>query len=126
MEVDLRTLILGLVACPVAWVERPQASGLPAVVLTVVSENVVYTYGDAANLTTSRVQADIYADDYRGVKTIDAAMAAGLSGYRGTVGATEFLGIFLESRFDGDEAPADGSAPIHRISRDLMVKHRAV
>lgn len=124
MEIDLRTLILGLVPCTVSWVERPQTSDLPSVVLTAVSEDTAYTYSGAVALVTTRVQADIFAASYKSAREIDAAVAAGVSGYRGAVGTTDFLGIFLESRFDGDEEPAFGTEPIFRISRDLMVKHK--
>ena len=124
MEVDLRTLVLGLVPCTVSWVEGPQTSELPAVILTAVSQTTDYTYSDAVALVSSRVQADIFAPSYKSAREIDAALSAGVSGYRGTVGGTDFLGIFLESRFDGAEEPAAGTEPIFRISRDLMVKHK--
>lgn len=124
MQDDLRTLLISLASGRVGWNERPQASALPAVVLQVASETTPYTYAGAVDLVTSRVQADIYAESYEAALAVDAALVGIVSGYRGTVGATVFSGIFLESRFDGVDDAGSGAEKLHRISRDLMVHHK--
>lgn len=124
MQEDLRAVLVTAGLPRVVWNTRPQGSALPATVLTVVSEETIYTYRDAGNLISSRVQVDIYAGTYGDAVTADRLLVSAISGYSGTVGDTEFLAVFLESRFDATETPAAGSAPIHRISRDLMVKHK--
>ena len=122
MQEDLRALIRTGFDGVVAWGRRPQGSALPAIVLTIVSEVTDYTYAGATALKTTRVQADIYAASYAAALAVDAALVSAASGFRGVVGATEFTGIFLESRFD--EAVEADSEPLSRISRDLMVKHK--
>lgn len=122
---DFRALVLAANtgAATVAWGARPQASALPAILLTVASEVTDYTYGGGVALVTTRVQADIYAATYPAALAVDRILAPALSGYAGTVGDTEFAGIFLESRFDAAEEAA-GGVLLHRVSRDLMVKHK--
>lgn len=122
MEEDLRTLLSGLPR--VVWNTRPQGSALPAVVLTTISEVTSYAYSGPVDLISTRVQADIYAGTYAEAVSTDRQLVAAVNGYRGTVGSTDFAGIFLESRFDETDTPAAGATPIHRISRDLMVKHK--
>jgi hypothetical protein len=130
MQEDLRAMLLAepeltaLVGTRITWNGRAQGSPLPAIVLTTVSEVTDYTYGASVTLLTSRVQADIWATSYGSAIGVDRAMAPTLNGYRGHYGATDFEGIFLESRFDGAEEPAAGAGPIHRISRDVIVKHK--
>lgn len=122
MQEALLTLLASLPR--VTWGQRPQASALPAVVLTVVGESPAYTYASGVRLRSTRVQADIYAGTYAEAVEIDRQLVPRVDGYRGAVGDTTFAGIFLESRFDAVETPAAGATPIHRISRDLMVKHK--
>lgn len=123
MQADLRTLLMNAGLPRVVWNERPQGSALPAVVLTIVAEATPYVYDGPVPLISTRVQADIYAGLPADALATDRALVAAVNGYRGMVGETEFLGIFLESRFDGPEQTVSG-AVVHRISRDLMVKHK--
>lgn len=124
MQEDLRAHLVAAGLPRVAWAQRPQGSSLPAVLLTLVSEVTRYGYGGPDALTTSRVQADIYADSYAAALAVDRTLVPAVNGFKGTVGTTEFGAVFLESRFDGTEDPASGSGPLHRISRDLMVSHK--
>lgn len=124
MQEDFRSLLIGAGLPGVVWGKRPQGSPLPALVLNVVSEVSSYTYGGAVDLTMSRVQCDTYAETYAAAVAIDRALVAAANGYSGTVGATRFEAIFLDSRFDDTEDPASGSEQIHRISRDLLVHHK--
>lgn len=123
MQEDFRALLMTAHVGAVAWGRRPQGAALPATVLTTASEVTDYTYAGSVDLVTTRVQADIFAATLAEANAIDRAIVGLVSGYAGTVGSTEFLGIFLESRFDGTEEAADG-AVVARISRDLMVKHK--
>jgi hypothetical protein len=122
---DLRALILAANtgAATVAWGARPQGSALPAILLTVVSETTSYTYAGAVDLLSTRVQADIYAASFSAAVAVDRVLAPAMNGFAGEQGDTEFAGIFLESRFDTAEEPESGGL-LHRISRDLMVKHK--
>lgn len=129
LEEDFRSLItanapLMALVRVVAWNERPQGSQLPAITLNLISQPHRYTYSGADTLIQSRVQADIWALSTKAVIDIDRLLVPVVDGFRGTIGNTEFSVIFIESRFDGTEDPATGSAPIHRISRDLMVNHK--
>lgn len=126
MQADLRAKLradLGDLVAVVAWSIRPQSSAIPAIVLTVISEPIRYAYSGPDSLTQTRVQADIYASDALSALAVNDALVASVSGYAGTVGATKFEGIFLVSRFD-ELAEQTVGAPLHRISRDLMVNHK--
>lgn len=112
-------------ACEViAWEERPQASALPALILTVIDEVRSYTFGGTVSLVQSRVQCDMFAASKREVLDLDRIFLPVVSGYRGTVGGTVFDGIFVVSRFSSAEEVAGSSTPLRRISRDLMVHHK--
>ena len=130
MQADLRSLLLAdaglsaLVGSRVTWTMRPQATALPAVVLTIISEVRPYTYAGEVALYETRVQADTYAASAYVARDVDRALAETVSGFKGDVGGTVFDGIFIVSRFDAIEEPGAGSAPVHRISRDLMIHHK--
>jgi hypothetical protein len=124
METALRTLLVGdagvaaLIGTRVSWVERPQGSALPAIVLTRVSTIRQYVHGGQSELVESRVQADCWAASYAAAKAVEAAVLAALSGYAGGI----FNAIFAESARDGGREN-DGPEAIYRVSVDFLVHH---
>lgn len=127
-EEDFRALLLGgiggLIDGRVHWTLRPQGGALPALVLNAVSEVVTYTMQGQVDLVQTRVQMDAYGATAADVLSVDRAVAALVSGYAGIQGATEFQGIFLESRQNLTEPATGSTAQVHRISRDVFVHHR--
>jgi hypothetical protein len=121
----LRSLLLtalgSLVGSRVTWGERPQASSLPAVVLTTISEDPAYVYNGPIDLESYRVQVDIYSSSASASLAIDRLLKSAVSGFKGIVGSVE-LTILLEARrFDSVEDALGSTSRIHRISRDLRV-----
>lgn len=127
MQADLRALLLAAGGVPaiVAWGERPQAAALPCVVLTRASAVPEYTQDGDSGMTATRVQADCWAATYAAAHGAGAAVIAALSGYRGTVGATRFNGVFTDSVRDTREAETDGADRFFRVSIDFIVNHTA-
>jgi hypothetical protein len=128
LEYDLLTRLVGdatlHAVCPtIAWDLRPQGSALPALSLSVVSEPLDYTFGGEVDLRQTRVQCDIWAATKPEALAVEGAFLPVVSGFTGTVGATEFQGIFVVSRFSQIAEAAD-STVMQRISRDLMVNHK--
>jgi len=73
----------------------------------------------ASGLVESRVQIDCRAGTVAEALELARAIEARLSGYRGTVGTTKFMGIFKQSersRFDPDPAPG-----VHMHSADYQI-----
>lgn len=129
MQEDFRGLLLAegaittLVGSRITWNERPQASALPAIVLTIAGEDRAYAYDGDSSVAT-RVQVDIYASSYASAVAIDRAAVMALSGRTATRGATQFMGIFFESRFDAVEEDEKSAQRVQRISRDLIIHHK--
>lgn len=130
MKQDLIDLVSGgtgvaaLVEGRVSWAWRPQDGDFPAIVLTQVSDVPGYTYAAQDDLRNERVQVDVYATSPDVGSELADLVDRTLSAFRGVVGATEFQGIFLQSRFEAVERPASGADPVFRSSRDVMVHHK--
>ena len=90
MEEALRTLLTSSAAITaiapasrINWVVHPQGAGLPALVLSVVSDAEGLTMQGPDGLSDGRVQIDAYAVTYGEAKTLSRAVRAVLHGYRG-------------------------------------------
>ena len=105
----------------ITWNTRPQASGLPAIVLHRVGGRRDTTMGGASGLVESRVQADIYGATFLATKQAARAVVALLNGVRLDGAATPIVGVFLDAvrdSFEGEEPQ-----PVHRTSLDFRVWH---
>lgn len=93
----------------------PQQPVLPALVFQVVSKVPAYTHeqaGDppvASAFVRSRFQFDLWAADYEGLLPLRDALFAGISGFRGMMGAMKIESVFVLNEVDGFEADT-GSA----------------
>lgn len=83
METALRARLLAaapvaaLVGQRVTWVERPQASGLPAITLQNVTDERVQNFSGFNGLQPGYVQIDVWATSYAQAKALkDAVIAA--------------------------------------------------
>lgn len=131
MEAAIRTLLLadatvaGLVADRIYPLVLPQKPTLPAVTYQRISTPIQYAQG-GPSLATPRLQIDCWAGDYDSAKALAAAVAAVLSGYKGTTGGLKVLGVFSGGRdsesFEADARPTS----LYRNSSDYMVWIAAV
>lgn len=107
-----------LVGTRVYWVDRPQASALPAIVLQVISDPRPQHLKGFEDLRETRVQMDVFGSSYAQVRTLaEAAIAAvvpentsnGIIFNRALVDGARDLGERTETMF------------IHRHSTDLLI-----
>lgn len=128
-EEDLRTLLLtgGGSPAPLAdigvhWNDAPQAAPLPYVVLWTVSDLPDYVMEGPSGLENIRIQCDCKARSYPAAKDLARNVKDIVSAFKGTVGATNFQGIFIDGSRDGIE-PAGGASAERRdvCSLDLVV-----
>jgi len=99
----------------VYWVQRPQASEVPAIVLTRISGDRDYHTQGPSGLVSSRVQADVYGKTYAAAKTAGRALIARLSGHKG--------GMFQGAFVDGERDFYEGDQALHRVSIDFLLSH---
>lgn len=129
MEEAFRALLLAnsglaaLIAGRVYWVNRPQASALPAIVLHRVSGQPDVHMTGASGLVQSRIQADCYGSTYAASVAASRALEAALSGYSGTISGVRFSPIVVDSiRSDYQGAEPE---EIYLTGVDLLVWHGA-
>lgn len=119
MEIPFRALLLP-VAPRCYWARAPQTPvpARPYVVLHLISGVRDYHMQGDDGLVQSRVQIDIYGDNYAAIRGQADAIIGVLSGYRGGV----FRGIFIDSERSLPLEVGDPSE-LWRLSIDVMVNH---
>lgn len=116
----LRARATGLAGGRVYWGDRPQASAMPAVLLTAVSDDRPQTLKDW-DLAPARVQVDTYATTAREAWALaETAISTLVPG--GTSNGHTF------SRADVALGPRDlaervGNTTVFRVSMDLIIHH---
>lgn len=127
MQADFRSILASdanvsaLVAERITWGGRPQRDGLPAIVLTVISDVPTYSNDGDGDLNFHRVQADVYGSSYASARTAANAVNAALTGYQATVGGTNFRAIFKDGDRDMTEAGENRPEIFNRITLDFLV-----
>jgi hypothetical protein len=116
--------VLALVSNRVFPVSRPQASTLPAVTVTRISGAPIMDDGGEAGLLDARIQIDCWGETYSSAKLLARAVLTSLSGFRGTVGATEFENVELDTERDSREGGGNAEAYEFRTSLDFFVWSR--
>lgn len=111
--------LTALVGGRIKPVVRGQGQPLPAVVFNRITGARDMTMAGPSGTAESLVQIDCYGETYAATKAVANAVRGVLSGYRGTVGGVEVLGVFLES--ERDSFDADATAKIYRVSMDFTV-----
>jgi len=131
MQEDLTALLLAdaglalLVAGRIHWDRQPvTVAGRPYINLTLVSDVPLYHFGGVTLLRRPRVQLDIWAESASSRRSVAAACEAVLSGYRGTIGQTDFRGIFLAAARESTGDTAAGERALFRHSADFIVNWR--
>lgn len=107
MLIDLVTLVTAdvavaaLIGMRMYPLQIPSDGVLPAMAYQQISEPGIYTHdrGDIG-LAVTRVQLTVQATDYAGGRAVLNAVRAVLTGYRGTVGSTQFQAIFIKNMRD--------------------------
>jgi hypothetical protein len=126
MEEALRARLLSsaevaaLVGARIAWIERPQGGGLPAVTLQLISTGRAYTYAGACAAANPRVQADCWGASHADAKTVARAMIAAVE-ERGEFGGVKFGPSFIEAERDMPPEDLPGGQKVFRVSIDIIV-----
>lgn len=121
MEEQIRAMLkTALPGVPIDWVSRPQGSGYPGVVLTVVSDEGGHVFDGPDNTSASRVQVDVYAQTYREAKLLARQIRAALDGYR----TGNVMGTFRLSERDGREGGSGEAERPFRVSQDFEIHWR--
>lgn len=130
METDFIDLLLGnspltaLVSTRIHWNELPQGTTSPAIVMYRIDGVPDYHMSGPSGLVASRVQIDIRAEKPLSAVGVRDALETLLSGYTGTQGSTEFVGIFKQSERSRPDRPGQ-TKTYHLISSDFDVWHCA-
>lgn len=126
LQAGIRTRLLedatvsAAVGTRVTWVDRPQASALPAIVLQTVSDPRPAHLKDYDGARMTRVQMDVFATRYATALSIARAAIAALKA-PANVSGKMFGGTFVDGQ--RDLAEDVGGTLVHRQSVDLMVWH---
>lgn len=127
MEEALLSLLMGnaavsaLVGDRIHWQGRPQATPLPAVVLTGISRVDDYSLSGATGPIDRRVQVDCWASTFTASKAVERAVIDALGGFTGTQDGVHFYGVFLDGSRDLRE---DTDAErISRVSLDFLITY---
>jgi len=108
------------------WLERPQGSIAPAIVLNIVSRRNRYTMSGPEAQKMTRVQADIFGATYGDTEMTARALVQKMDGFKGQQGTTEFAAVFLDGRRDQREAGTNDAERLFRVSIDLLIHHREI
>lgn len=130
MEHDLRALVLSssavstLIGTRYSVAALPQGGGAPSIFAIKVSGTVDYHMRGESGIDTDLVQLDLRSTTSmaEAMSLRDAVMAV-LSGYSGTVGSTEFYGVFLRQERQSI-AQAEGGGMGYLIQLDFDISSR--
>lgn len=117
-EADFRTFLLGsgalaaAVGPRVVWGELPDGDARPIVCLWTTTSYPDVTMDGPNGLDSRRIQIDCWGMTLEQAKALDEAIRIRVAGFRGTVGGTDFKGIFIVNRSE-ERSPAIG-APAQR------------
>lgn len=131
MQADLRTLLVGdaaltgLVSTRIYWNSIPQSAASPCVVMFLIDGGEGYSMSGRDGLDRSLVQIDVRAVDPNVAQmwAVRDAIRNVLSGYRGTVGSTDFEVILQQGERQTSEKP--DVTLYHRSSTDWEIWSRA-
>lgn len=104
----------------ISWVERPQATALPAIVLQTITDEHPQHMAGFQHFRSARVQIDVWATGHKTAFDIAESVIAALAP-RATEDGVRFDRAFVDGRREGGE---DVSGKfVHRTSIDLIVWH---
>lgn len=126
MEIALRTRLLtdaavaAIAGNRISWIERPQRSAYPAVVLQIISAPRPQHMGGLTTFRRSRVQLDCFATTAKQAVELCEAVIAAITPADAS-GSTEFLRGFINDVRDLGEETEGGF--VHRRSIDAYLWH---
>lgn len=128
MEKTLRKRLVdaGVAGGKVYWVQRPQGSALPALVLQIISEPRPQHLKGFEDMTESRVQFAALATDYEVAKGIlEAAIEAAVEPATVTMGdiTVDYWRAGLDGMRNSSEE-VSGIGLVHRPLADLFIRYR--
>lgn len=113
---SLDTLIGGRVYA----VDAADSATLPAIVYSKISSKRLRSLsGSSPGLALSRLQLDVYAEEYDQAKSVSRAVIERLDGFSGTSSGIELRKMWL----DAEEDLYEGDPGVYRVSMDFLVWH---
>lgn len=116
----LANVAIAAVAKAVAWIDRPDASKLPAITLQQVGAGRTYTHDGANDLTDPLIQFDFWGRSQLEVVQIERLVTAEME-TASTIEGVEFGVAFLEAQNDFDPEDIDGGDKVYRRVADWRV-----
>lgn len=113
--------VAGIVAGRVYPVRRPQGSAFPAIVVTRISGQPLYSDEGEVGLQNARVQVDSMAMTYTAAKDLAQMVRTRLSGFSGVNAGIDFSFIMLDEERDLSESGANVAEYPVRIAMDFIV-----
>lgn len=104
------------------WVDRPQASDLPAITLQTIDDARPRTYSDFQTARPSTVQLDVWATTFAQKEALAEAAITALAS-ASTANGVSFQPAYIDSVRDLGERVE--TQFIHRTSIDMIVWHSA-
>lgn len=114
------TDLAALVGDRINWLTRPEEDGLPAITLQVISDPRPQHFDGFQELRETRVQVDVWAQDYLAALNVTETTIAALASET-TTGGTHFRRSFIDSLSDTTERL--GQISIYRTTFDIVVWH---
>lgn len=116
--------IAAAVGTRVYWGVRPQGAELPAIVMHLIRAPKGYSLGGRSGVPEDRIQIDCLASGtFKRAKAVGDAVSELLDGYSGTVGDTQFQGIFQDSARDLSDVGA-AEQQVFNWSLDFLARHQ--
>lgn len=113
--------VSGLVGTRVYWMQRPQNSGLPAIVLQTISDPRPDHLKGFDGARETRVQCDCWAEGYGAALALGRSAIAALKSPQ-TISEKRFGNARVDAMRDLSETAAGGET-IHRQSVDFLIWH---
>ena len=125
MEADLLALLAPIASGRSYYVRAPQGEPYPYLILNRASLVPNYTMAGANGLSQTRMQIDVYGNNWPSTVSTAQALQNLVSGFIGIVGSTRFQGIFIDAVRDLPASDAGDVTQLFRISIDIMIHHTA-
>lgn len=119
-----KTAITDLVGQRIYQGRLPQSATMPAVVLSITSEDYKHVLGGLDGLVFTRIQVECYAASSESSRAVaDAILWSGIAEIKGTYTNLSIRGVSVEDgrREYEDEDTSGGDSQRHVTSFDLMV-----
>lgn len=117
------TGVTALVGDRIYFVQSPQDTGKPYIVISKVDAPRLHSHEGADGIAHPRFQFSIFDEHYGDCKAVAAAIQAALQGYSGTMGGAGGVavnGVFYEDENDFYEE----SSGLYHVACDYIIWHK--